>query len=79
MHFRETPAEGELNDEPPQMTFDEWKKQQDENRAKPQFNLRKVDNEKKGMKQLKKPTEEDNEADGSLFFPKKVCVNVFRC
>lgn len=54
------------------MTFDEWKKQQDESRTKPQFNLRKVENEKKGMKQLKKPTEEENEADGSLFFPKKV-------
>ena len=72
--FRETSPEEKKDEEASQMTYDEWKKQQEENRSKPQFNLRKVDNEKKGMKQLKKPTEEENEADGSLFFPKKVLI-----
>jgi len=57
----------------PEMSFADYKKQQEESRSKPQHNIRKAnEGEKvKGLKQLKKPTEEDNEADGSLFFPKK--------
>ena len=70
--FSDTATEEKQNDEPQQMTYDEWKKSQEESRTKPQFNLRKVEGTKKGMKIVKKPTEEDNEADGSLFFPKKV-------
>jgi len=75
----ETGVEEKQEDAGPQeMTFDEWKKQQDEARSKPQFNIRKVEGEKKGMKQLKKPTEEENEADGSLFFPKKYYEERFK-
>lgn len=57
----------------PEMSFAEYKKQQEESRSKPQYNIRKANEGErvKGLKQLKKPTEEDNEADGSLFFPKK--------
>lgn len=63
-----------------QITFEEYKKQQEEKRSKPQFNLRKAnEGEKlKGMKQLKKPTEEDNEADGDLFFPKRYYEERFK-
>merc|ERR1719204_1199395 len=56
-----------------QMTLDEYKKSLDD-RSKPEFNLRKPnEGEKlKGLKQLhSKPTEEEKEQDGSLFFPKK--------
>ena len=59
---------------PVEMTLEEYKKQQSETRSAPQFNIRKVEGEKKGMKQLKKPTEEESEADGSLYFPKKFVV-----
>jgi hypothetical protein len=55
------------------MTYAEYKKMAD-SRSKPEFNLRKPnEGEKlKGLKQLKtKPTEEEKEEDGSLFFPKK--------
>lgn len=57
----------------PEMSFADYKKQQEGSRIKPQYNIRKAnEGEKlKGLKQLKKPSEEDNEADGSLFFPKK--------
>ena len=56
------------------MTFAEWKSQQEQSRSKPQYNIRKAnEGEKmKGLKQLKKQTEEEKEEDGSLFFPKKV-------
>jgi len=61
----------EIKDEGPQeMTFEEYKKLE-ENRAKPEYNVRKVDDVRKGMKQLKKPTEEESVANGSFFFPKK--------
>lgn len=68
----ETPME-EVKDEGPQeMTFEEYKRLQNEERNKPAFNIRKVENEKqKGMKQLKKPSEEDNEQSNEFFFPKK--------
>jgi len=65
--------ENKENAGPTEMSFAEWKKQEEGTRTKPQYNIRKAnEGEKiKGMKQLKKPSEEDNEADGSLFFPKK--------
>lgn len=68
----ETPVE-EVKDEGPQeMTFEEYKKQLAETRAKPEFNLRTVEgSDKKNMKQLKKKTVEESEVTGSLFFPKK--------
>jgi len=55
-------------------TLSEYKKQLEEGRSKPEFNLRKPnEGEKlKGLKELKKkPTEEEREVDGSLYFPKK--------
>lgn len=67
-----------VDEEPQEIVFSEWKKQQEETRNKPQFNIRKVENEKKGMKQLKKPTEEENEADGSLFFPKRILEEKYK-
>lgn len=70
----------EIKDEGPQeMTFEEYKKQQSEQRKKPQYVERKVENEnKKGMKQLKKPTEEENEQSGSLFFPSKKIIETYK-
>lgn len=69
----ETPVE-EVKDEGPQeMTFEEYKKMQKEERNKPEFNIRKVESEKtKGMKQLKKPSAEENENSNKFYFPKKV-------
>lgn len=55
----------------PEMTFAEYRKLQEESRVKPEFNLRKVDDKVKGMKEVKKQTEEEKEEDGSLYFPKK--------
>ncbi|XP_057299032.1 uncharacterized protein LOC130629723 isoform X2 [Hydractinia symbiolongicarpus] len=65
--------ENKENVEAPQISFDEYKQQLEQSRSKPQYNIRKAnEGEKiKGLKQLKKPTEEENEADGSLFFPKR--------
>jgi len=57
-----------------EMTFEEWKIQQEQIRSKPIYNIRKAnEGEKvnKGVKELKKQTEEEKEEDGSLFFPKK--------
>lgn len=62
----------EVKDEGPQeITYEEYMKQLSETRTKPEYSVRKVDADKKGMKQLKKPTEEENEQSGSFFFPKK--------
>ncbi|XP_065657753.1 uncharacterized protein LOC100212542 isoform X2 [Hydra vulgaris] len=57
----------------PEMTYEEYKKQLEESRSKPQYNLRKANEGVKVLKgkPLKKPSDEENEADGSLFFPKK--------
>ena len=56
------------------MSYEDYKKQLEESRSKPQYNLRKANEGAKIQKgkPLKKPSEEENEADGSLFFPKKV-------
>ena len=70
---RETPEVEPVDEGPQEMTFEEYKKQLSESRKQPEFNLRKVDSDKKGLKQLKKPTEKDNESSSSFFFPKKVC------
>lgn len=59
----------------PEMTFADYKLQQDQVRSKVQHNIRKANEgekkETKGLKELKKETEEEQEEDGSLFFPKK--------
>lgn len=69
----------EVKDEGPQeITYEEYMKQLQESRVKPEFTVRKVDADKKGMKQLKKPTEEENEKSGSLFFPKKFVNETFK-
>ena len=63
-----------VEEEPVEITFAEYKKQQEE-RSKPEFNLRKAnEGEKlKNLKELKtKQTEEDKEEDGSIYFPKTV-------
>lgn len=66
---RETPEPVDVG--PQEITFEEYKKQQ--SRQKPEFNLRKVEGDKKS-KELKKPTEKDNETTSAFFFPKKVSV-----
>ena len=70
--FRDAPEPEPVDEGPQEITFEEYKKQLAEKRTKPEFNLRKVDSDKKGLKQLKKPTEEDNAEKSSFFFPKKV-------
>lgn len=67
----ETTEPEPVDEGPKEITFEEYKKQLAESRSKPEFNVRKVDSDKKGLKQLKKPTEEDNAAKSSFFFPKK--------
>ena len=55
------------------MSLDEWKKSQ--NRDKPTFNLRKANDGEtkfKGMKTLKKQSEDDLDAENSLFIPTHV-------
>jgi len=66
----ETPEVEPVDEGPQEMTFEEYRKQQ-ELRKQPAFNLRKVESDKKGLKPLKKPTEKDNESSSSFFFPKK--------
>jgi len=59
------------------LTYEEYKAKELETRKKPEFNLRKAnEGEKlKGLKELKsKPSEEDSETLGSLYFPKKEYV-----
>merc|ERR1711937_1093027 len=65
----------EVVEETKEMSLDEWKASQA--RERPQFNLRKANegekgNTAKGLKQIKKLTEEENEEDGSLFFPRTI-------
>lgn len=66
----DAPEPEPVDEGPQEMTFEEYKKQLAESRTKPEFNLRKVDTDKK-LKQLKKPTEEDNAKKDNFFFPKK--------
>lgn len=72
--FSDAPEPEPVDEGPQEMTFEEYKKQMAESRTKPEFNPRKVDSDKKGLKQLKKPTDEDNEQKSSFFFPKKVIL-----
>merc|ERR1719334_1626525 len=65
----------EVVEETKEMSLDEWKASQA--RERPQFNLRKANegekgNTAQGIKQIKKLTEEENEEDGSLFFPRTI-------
>jgi hypothetical protein len=64
---------GEENKEntPTEMTLEEYKKQMEESRSKPTFNIRQVTGKIKGV-QLRKPTEEETEEEGSLYFPQKI-------
>lgn len=55
----------------PEMSYEDYMKQQDEVRSKTTFNLRKANEGVKVKgKELKKLTEEENEKDGDIFFPK---------
>jgi len=74
----ETPEVEPVDEGPQEMTFEEYKKHLSESRKQPEFNLRKVDSDKKGLKQLKKPTEKDNESSSSFFFPKKSIQETYK-
>lgn len=74
----ETPEVEPVDEGPQEMTFEEYRKQQSEARKQPEFNLRKVDSDKKGLKQLKKPTVKDNESSSAFFFPKKNIQEVYK-
>jgi len=67
--------ENKENAQPKEITFAEWKKTQEENRNKPQYNIRLANEGQKlkGLKKLSKPTEEDYAKDGSstLYFQHK--------
>lgn len=61
------------------MTFEEYKAQQEQSRSKPTYNIRKANEGEKGkakaQKEVRKLGEEEQEEEGSLFFPKKVNRN----
>lgn len=73
----ETPEVEPVDEGPQEMTLEEYRKQS-ESRNKPKYNLRKVESDKKGLKQLKKPTEEDNERSLSFIVPKKPTNETFK-
>ena len=66
-----------IEEEPKEMTLDEWKNLQRNERKAPEYKLRKANEGDKGFpknaKSLRKPTEEEQENEGSLYFPKRVC------
>jgi len=74
----DVPEPEPVDEGPQEMTFEEYKKQLAESRTKPEFNLRKVDSDKKGLTQLKKPTEEDNAQKSSFFFPRKNVAETYK-
>lgn len=75
----EIQVEEEKDEGPQEITFEEYKKNLAESRKKKDFNVRKVESvDKKTMKQLKKPTEEESMSAGSLFYPTKHVHETFK-
>lgn len=74
----DAPEPEPVDEGPQEITFEEYKKQLAESRTKPEFNLRKVDSDKKGLTQLKKPTEEENEKKSAFFFPKQNSAETYK-
>lgn len=72
----EIQAEGPTIEEPKEMTLDEYKSLIEKEQPSQSFNLRQANEGEKNMPKnavaLKKLSEEDQEQDGSLYFPRKI-------